>query len=449
MELRPYQQEDVSKLLTKPAMGVFNEQRTGKTPTSIMTMEQRGVNKLLVICPASLVYKWADEYTQWTNKPAHVISSATKFRKENFNWETGALIINYENLRDNGTRLGLAKDIMKLKPEGVILDEAHRIKERGTANAKAVGICKNIPYKLALTGTPAPNKQWDVWSILHFLYPQMFSSYWRFVENYFLMQKVFVGRSCIDEPVALKPHMAAELQQVLASVSIMRKRKDVMPWLPKQEAPTIIQLPCTPTQTKYIKELQNYFRTEHINTQSVLEQLIRIRQICAAPSILGLKGNSPKIDWLQQYIKDYPDKSILMFSNSTKFIRLVECVVKCDVITGGTSKITRQNIIDDFQMGLNRVLIIQTQAGKEGLTLDNADVTIFLDTYPPAADYLQAKDRMIATTPERVKPQEIIHLMMKDTYDARLYALVNQGVSETAIINDYIDYQIKEVNSNG
>lgn len=438
MELRKYQEEDVQSLLTRDAMGVFNEQRTGKTPTSIITMCRRGVTNLIIVCPASMSYKWAEEYRLWSGKSAQVITSVKKCKE--LSWDNGAIIINYENLRDNKARKGLADRLLKLKPEGIIVDEAHRIKGRRTANALAVFKFRKVPYKLALTGTPAPNKPWDIWSILHFLYPTVFQSYWNFIDEYFIKQALVVPGQIIDKPIAFKPDMQIHLQNQLKHISIMRKRKDVMPWLPKEESPTIIKLPCTRLQEKYIHELENYFRTAHINTQSILEQLVRIRQVCAAPAILGLRGRSPKIDWLEQYVKDYPEKSIIVFSNSKKFIQLVAVRVKCVVITGDTPTKLRHTYIEMFQTGAVSVIVIQTQAGKEGLTLDKADATIFLDTYPPAADYLQAKDRMVATTPDKVKPKEIIHLMMKGTYDERLYALVNKGIAETDVINDYINY---------
>lgn len=422
-------------------MGVFNEQRTGKTPTSIMVMESRGVDKLLIVCPASLIYKWAAEYTEWTGKTAHVVTSAKKFEK--FKWETGAIVINYENLRDNGSRKGAAHTIIKMKPQGIIVDEAHRIKDRRSANAKAIFKFRRTPFRLLLTGTPAPNKAYDIWSLLHFLDPDMFSSYWRFIEEYFYQETKYFGGHTINEPTILKPGKREDLQNILNTVSTSRKRKEVMPWLPKEERPTVIKLPCTPAQKKYLKELEETFRTEHINTQSVLERLVRVRQICSAPAILELRGRSPKIDWLKQYLKDYPEKSAIVFSNSTKLLRLVCGEVCAKMIIGDTPAKQRQEHINKFQEGKEKVLLIQTQAGKEGLTLDMADVTIFLDTYPPAADYQQAKDRMVATSPERVKPQEIIHLMIEDTYDARLYNLVAQGIAETDVINDYKKY-IKE-----
>lgn len=445
VKLREYQEEDVQRLMTRSAMGIFNEPRTGKTPTSIVTMQRKNVQRLLIVCPASIVYKWKEEYKLWMNKEAYVIDSATKFnKKDTLIPDTACIIINYENLRDTIKYKGAWEKILKeYKPDGIIVDEAHRCKDRKSANFKAIKKFNKVEARLYLTGTPAPNKPWDVWAILHFICPSVFSSYWNFIHEYFEEETLWIRGQAINQPARFKAGKEQLLQNNLNCISVMRKRKDVMPWLPKEETPTVIKLPCTPSQLKYIRELEETFETEHVNTQSVLEQLVRIRQICAHPKILNLKGSSPKIDWLKQYLLDYPEKSVIVFSNSKKFIDLVRNEVKCVYITGETNIKIRQAAINSFQKGEHKVIVIQTQAGKEGLTLDKADVTIFLDTYPPAADYMQAKDRMVPTTQENVKPQEIIHLMMKDTYDERLYNLVKQGISDTEVINDYIKY-IKE-----
>lgn len=447
MQLRPYQLEDVQKLMTRDSMGVFNEQRTGKTPTSIAVMEQRGVERLLIVCPASLVYAWKEEYKKWTGKDAYVITSATKFNQlDKTQIPSGTIIVNYENLRTAVNTLGAWEKLLKkYKPEGLIVDEVHRCKSRKSANFRAVKAFNKVPHRLYLSGTPAPNKPWDIWTTLHFIHPDYFKSYWKFAEEYFVVTNTYKGRQQVMEPQGFQVGKDKELQWLLNQLSVMRKRKDVMQWLPEIPAPTQIKLPCTPAQRKYIQALEDTFECEHINTDGVLTQLVRIRQICGAPEMLKLKGSSPKLTWLQEYIRDYPEKSIIVFSNSKKLLELAREKLNVGVkqiatITGETHPKDRKAFVDGFQSGEFKVILIQTQAGKEGLTLDKADATIFLDTYPPAADYSQAKDRMIATVPENVKPQEIIHVMMKDTYDERLYELVEKNISATEVINDYINH---------
>lgn len=445
-KLREYQEEDIAAL-TKPAMCIFNEQRTGKTPTSIVAMKRRQVKHLLVVCPASIAYKWKEELMEWAGMRAVVIKSAKKFINSLDDLTADAWIINYENLRGSKDDTKVLTNILRhYKPDGLIVDEAHRCKDRSSLNHRAINYLCVIPNRLYLTGTPAPNKQAEVWSLLHYCDPGKFTSYWKFAEEFFYVGNEIVSayKPAIRVTGDLKRHKIPEFQKLLAEYSIMRKRKDVMPWLPKEEPPTVIKLECTTLQKKYVQQLTDTFEIEDsdVECKGVLDSLIRMRQVLASPAILGLKGSSPKADWLKQYVKDYPEKSIIFFSNSKIFLGLIGAFFgeHCGLITGEVPAKKRQELVDSFQSGRLKLLGIQTQAGKEGLTLDTADVTIFLDVFPPAADYMQAKDRMVATTPERVKPKEIIHLMMQDSYDERLYQLVKNNIAQTAVINDYIHY---------
>lgn len=439
MELREYQKEDVAKMLQMDCIGNFSEQRTGKTPTTCASLAQRGIKHVLIVCPASLMYVWKDAWETWTDNNAYVMKSTGDSLV--IPYDT-ALIVNFEKLRGTKSNDAVAEKILHWKPEAVVVDEAHRMKDRKSLTALRLNYFKKVPIRIALTGTPATNRPWDVWSILNWLFPDEYKSYWQFVNEYFEEEVIWVAGTPHRQPARFKRGMEQILQKKLDAKCVQHKRKDVMAWLPAEEEPTRVMLPPNPEQLKAIDNLINYFEYKDIITQTVLDNLIRVRQICAAPEILGLKAKSPKIEWLQQYLKDYPEKQVLVFSNSKKFLRLIsdKLTEAHDMICGDISPKMRQMIVQDFQNGKFNVLLCQTQACKEGLTLDAADVSIFLDVYPPSADYLQAKDRMIATSPERVKPKELIHVMMKDTYDVQTYNLVKRNADETAIINDYKNY---------
>ena len=124
---------------------------------------------------------------------------------------------------------------------------------------------------------------------------------------------------------------------------------------------------------------------------------------------------------------------------------LKEKRIENKVISGNVSPKLRKEYVDDFQAGKFNVLILQIDAGKEGLTLDRAEDIIFIDQYPPAADIQQAEDRFIATTEDKAnKGHTIIRLILDDTYDASLYDLVAARASSIDVINDYIKYLRKE-----
>lgn len=458
-QLRDYQQADVEIIKQRDCIGIFSEQRTGKTPTVIRGLWEKGIRRPLIVCPNSMVYVWASEWETWTGTKAQIVTdtkhlAATKTKPKRTvpfdvrTWGNTALIINYEKLRDTRVTEGMWERLLKQKPEAIVIDEAHRIKTRPTRSVKAhttQAVFKfiKVPVRIAITGTPAPNHEWDVYNILHFLAPTIYKSYYDFIAQYFEQDSIWIGGKQHLEPARFKLGMDKLFQQNLDILCIQHKRAEVMSWI-EEVQPLNIKLPCTTLQKKYLKGLTEMFETEHIITQGVLDNLIRVRQVCSAPAILGLKGNSPKLDWLCQYIQDYPKKQILVFSNSKALLTLFWLgymhLFSMSIITGDVPALSRQVSIDQFQSNRIQVLLIQTQAGKEGLTLDNADGTIFLDAYPPAADYSQAKDRMVATTPERVKPKELINLMMADTYDEQLFKLVEDNISSTAVVNDYINY---------
>jgi SNF2 family DNA or RNA helicase len=444
--LRDYQQQDVNEILKHDSIGIFNEQRTGKTPTSITAMTQKTNGRILIVCTASMLYKWAQECKQWSNRTVYVYTGPPTFREvtlQNYVATPGAiLIVSYDLMKATKSNAGIVDKILKSKVSGLIVDEAHRAVGRSTANFKSLRRLVKIPYRYYLTGTPAPNHPSQTWSLLTMINPAKFSSYWKFTETYFQMETIYLPGNEVKKPSGFRKGMDIEYVNELQQHSIQRKRIEVMPWLnPLDDVERILLFP-TPMQKKYIEQMEAFFETEHVMAQGVLDQLIRVRQLCQAPELLDLKGGSPKIDWLCTFYKEYPDKSTVVFSKFARFIALLkkQLVGVAGVIVGDTPLKERQHLIDEFQSGKLKMLIIQVDAGKEGITLDRADYLVFADVYPPASDILQARDRIVATNHANNTPKTIIELAMKDTYDERLYDLVQAKVDATAIANDYKKY---------
>ena len=101
----------------------------------------------------------------------------------------------------------------------------------------------------------------------------------------------------------------------------------------------------------------------------------------------------------------------------------------------------RKQFVEDFQDKQFKVFLINIDAGKEALTLDAAETTIFADKYPPIGAIEQAEDRFIASTPDKAhKTHKIIELMIEGTFDEQLYELLKQRKSETDVINNYRYY---------
>jgi len=437
--LRPYQQEDVDFLSNLNSAGCFNEQRTGKTPTALSLASKH--KKILIVCPGSAIPQWQDEFQRWLGRPAIALIGTPQKRQDLFAQWTDGLIVSYDTFKTTIKGTGLVKDIKKTPPDFMIVDEAHRMKNPKSAVAKAIFACKGFENKLALTATPAHGKSQEIYSILHWLYPTRFTGYWAFIEEFFEQEKRWGahGGQFIDIK-GYKPGKELELQQYMATMSTQRKRKDVMPWLPAKDY-TKIKLQPTKHQTKYLSELQQFFETEHIITEGTLDRLVRYRQICLDPALLELKGESPKTEWIKQYIEDYPEESIIIFSKFTSYLHLLAKNLEKHnplLMVGATSIPDRKMIVENFQAKCSRILLLQIDVGKEALTLDQASTTIFTDKYPPIGDIAQAEDRFVATTEARKdKLHKIIELMLKDTYDEELYTLLESRASETDVLNNY------------
>lgn len=439
MELRPYQKEDIEKLLDIDAVGIFNQQRTGKTPTALQYTVAKGCKKILIVCPASLLYPWKEQCEVWTSRPCIVLQGSERNIQKLVTTWTDYAVISYDLLR-SGNRID---EIICAKPDTVILDEAHRIKDPSSLTAKTVFKLKNTPIRLALTGTPAPNKPEEIFSILHWLAPTDFPSYWRFRKTHFVEDTHYSPYGSFKTIRGFAPGMQLSLQRYMNNISVQRKRKDVMQWLPEKTY-TNIKLTPTKDQTRYLRELSDWFETDTVVTQGVLDRLIRYRQICLHPALINLKGTSPKLDWVVQYLKDYPNKPIIIFSKFTSFIRILNDKLKnkrVSVIIGETSKEDRAKRVKEFQSGELDILLINIDAGKEGLTLDRAEVTIFTDKFPPVGAIEQAEDRFVATTEAKAnKEHEVITLIMEGTYDEHINELIKSRASSIDVINDYKKY---------
>lgn len=448
MELREYQREDADFLASLPCSACFNEQRTGKTPTALETIKLRGLTdkRILIVTTASGIYQWKDEYEKWVQQSCSIcIGTLTQKKKSIDSWTHG-LIISLDSFKETSNRTGLIEPILKKKPEMIILDEAHKIKNPRTASAKAIFKTTKIPYRLALTGTPAQGKPYDIYSILKFLFPSDFKGYWDFLEDYFEIenQTIYVK----GKPRTIKTYEKfqkgkdRELQELLSTFSTQRKRKEVMPWLPDKFYQQI-KLEPTKQQKKYLKDLEETYRTGEIVTTGTLDRLIRYRQICLDPSLINLEGKSPKTEWILSYLHDYPDEQIIIFSKFTSYLcRIAEQLdTTWAMLIGSTPIKERGKFIKDFQNGDFQVFLINIDAGKEALTLDAAETTIFTDKYPPIGSIEQAEDRFIASTKDKAhKAHKIIELMMSGTFDEQLYTLLKQRKSETDIINNYNQY---------
>jgi SNF2 family DNA or RNA helicase len=188
-KLYPYQQPVVKQFADRGSLLLAFTQGTGKTPTAIACAEylfdEEYSTLCLVVCPASLKYQWEERIKQFTNSKVTVVDGDKDTRGNQYDtWHKSPyyLIISYDYVL-------LDEQVAHLNPDMVILDEASAIKSFKTQRSKKIKkLFKDVPYRLALTGTPIENKPEELYSIMQWVDSSVLG-------RYDLFEKAYVTRS--------------------------------------------------------------------------------------------------------------------------------------------------------------------------------------------------------------------------------------------------------------
>lgn len=255
----------------------------GKTLQLLLTIahfrKQDGRCPSLVVCPASLVEKWADEADKFLSEFS-VLTHFGENRKETLmvqGPQVDLVVTAYETIvRD-------AEDLRLIPWRFLILDEAQRIKNPDTPRAKAV---RTIPAeaRVAITGIPIENTLQDLWAVFDCLAPGFLSSQGEFKRK-------------ISNPIEHRGDKNARdlLRRKTRPFVLRRLKKDVAKELPDKIEKTI-RCELTEKQralynavvTRDLEEALN--ATSHetltLGNPHIFSVLLKLKQICCHPGLV-------------------------------------------------------------------------------------------------------------------------------------------------------------------
>lgn len=426
--IRKYQEHGFKWLKTLESYGfggiLADDMGLGKTLQMISVLlsakENGRLGTAIIVCPASLVYNWKEEFSKFA--PELVVTPVVGTQKER-----AEMIRNYQKQDVLVTSYDLLKrDVAEyedVKFTYQILDEAQYIKNHTTAAAKSVKIIQS-KYYYALTGTPIENRLSELWSIFDYLMPG-------FLYGYDTFRKQF------ETPIVkYKEENASEqLKKMVAPFILRRLKGDVLKDLPdKIEEVRYAKLEgkqqqLYDAQVVHMKEILAKQEAEDFqkNKLQILSELTKIRQICCDPSLLFEKynDNSAKrlacMELIQSAIEG--EHKILVFSQFTSMLELLEQDLKQQKIeyfkiTGATPKEKRVEMVTDFNQGNVPVFLISLKAGGTGLNLVGADVVIHYDPWWNQAVQNQATDR--AHRIGQTKAVSVYKLIAKGTIEEKI-----------------------------
>ena len=428
-KLRPYQAIDAEIIKNFPKLAIFNEQRTGKTPTVLSAL--KGIDNGIIVCPSSLKLNWLKEANKWSGENFVVISGTKARRTKIYDKITNeTMIISYETLRAD------VEDVLKKfkKFNYLVVDEAHRLRNHKTKQSKALYKIGKVSKRIhPMSGTPAVNHPSDVYGILRLLEPTKYSSYWQFVERYFIVNDGYFGK----EVSTIRPDRSKEFHNLLFMNSVQRKRREVMQWIPKVDFHTIELEPST----KQISLFNEIIKKSMVNGEPIpnaITKLTRLRQACVDPMYFGLEIPTPKQAFIMDYLEDNQEP-VVIFSTMTQTLNRLKAMIPDSVIlTGEQSTVEKQWAVDQIQSGNARVLLANIRAGGVGFTLDKVDTIIFLDKSYTPDENQQAADRIVPTNPDaEYGAKQVITLVVNGSVEPKIEEMLDKKIDIIKYVNDY------------
>ena len=385
-KLLPYQRDGMLHLAFGELALLADEMGLGKTVQAIAACEllarRKGIDRVLVVCPASLKAEWEEQIARFVDRPAKSVFGARPQRLAAYRDPVFFTIVNYEQI------LVDAEDINAiLTPDVVILDEAQRIKNWQTKTARRVKSLRS-PYAFVLTGTPIENRIDELYSIVQYLDPELIGPLFRFNREFYRLDER--GR-------AVDYQNLAELRRRVGTVMLRRRKSDVETELPGRTVKTYF----VPMADEQIKRYEDYrvpaARLIHQAQRRPLTPaefdrlqmlLACMRMICDTPAILDPTCRvSPKLDELEGILNDLfeePDRKIIVFSEWERMLELVrelagEMGIETAWHTGSVPQQRRRAEIMRFKNDPSCRMFLSTDSGSVGLNLQVASAVVNID----------------------------------------------------------------------
>jgi len=494
-DLRPYQHEGFHFLsfLSENNFGgiLADDMGLGKTLQTLAWLLALAARprlgkkpfRVLVVCPKSVVVNWQLETARFapalttaaftsalvvpstSGSPSASGSKLSALRSQ-------LLITNYTQLRLNADALA------SQSWDAVILDEGQNIKNPASSTAAAARALRTA-HRLVLTGTPVENRLLDLWSLFAFAQPGLLGGQTAF-------KRLYNDKA---DPAA-RTRLAARVKHFL----LRRTKSQVARDLPARiEEELVVELEG-PQRALYDAELKRtralllgvksarQFDTQRFN---ILQSLLRLRQICCDPRLVGAgelpknvrgksaakKSRAAKItvgsaasgsqlsDSKAEIDASTPDSlplpsaklealldtveplaaeghKVLIFSQFVTMLELIRVELTARgiphlLLTGQTEN--RQALVDKFQTDATiPVFLLSLKAAGSGLNLTAASYVVLFDPWWNPAVEAQAIDR---THRIGQKNQVIAYrLIARDTIEQKIRALQKEKAALAAAV---------------
>lgn len=385
MELFPFQKKGVSFIDAKDGRALIgDEMGLGKTAQALAWLQLRKeARPAIVVVPASLKLNWEKEANMWMSEPnVQILSGANP----NTPIIGEIIIINYDILKY------WLDALMAIKPQVLIMDEAHYVKNNSAQRTKAVKqLGRRIPHVIGLTGTPIVNRPIELYNAIKLIDETVVPRFWDYAQKYCDAKHNGYGWDFTGATNTQELH-----ETLVNTIMLRRLKKDVLTELP-DKIRSFVPLELT-NEKEYRTAERNFI--QFVKEQKGQEAATRASNAQALAEIEGLKQLAVRgklkqtIEWIRDFI-DGNGKLVVMAVHKFVIDALMkefgDVAVKVD---GSVSGQARQAAVDAFQNDNNvRLFIGNIRAAGVGLTLTAASNVAFLELPWTPGDLTQAEDR--------------------------------------------------------
>ncbi|KAH0472735.1 MAG: uncharacterized protein KVP18_000131, partial [Porospora cf. gigantea A] len=485
-DLRDYQLIGINWIVSRMKKGfsvlLADEMGLGKTIQTIAVVghlleRERIASPIMVMVPQSTVDNWNEEFERWLPQANVVVYHGGKVSREVIRaYELGTVVAKQPNSTAQGqmVRSKYSNPLNRARPRAdviittpsiltspddlavlrsmdfflMIVDEAHSLKNRDSKRFKEMILIKSR-YKLLLSGTPLHNNLEELWSLLHFMNHQLYSSYEHFQNQFCEIEK-------LDSMGSEKSAQLQRLQQELSRFVLRRVKRDVLKSLPTK-VERILRVELSPIQVEMYKNVltKNFEElTKSTGGKSSLQNIcMELKKVCNHTLLLSspqtreqfeqeLLWGSGKVVLLEQLLKRLKAKGnrVLIFSQMVKMLNHLGDFLnlqgyKHQKLDGTMSKEVRKKAMDHFNAPDSEdfVFLLSTKAGGLGINLTSADTVIIYDSDWNPQNDLQAEAR--AHRLGQTRTVNIYRLVTKDTIEVEILERAKQKlVLDTLVV---------------
>ncbi|CAE8705154.1 unnamed protein product [Polarella glacialis] len=384
-----------------------DEMGLGKTIQSLSLLlfiqERKGnPGPHLIVAPKSCLSNWEAEFKRFA--PGFSVHTLTgnqesretelgELRKSIAEKRPVACLTNYEQVYRNEW---LAKNEWQL----VIVDEGHRLKNPETVLHTAMAQLK-CRMRLLLTGTPFQNSLSELWALLHYLLPDLFTHMMDFKAWF---AQPFKGAEVNEFDMQLNPQqeqqVIAQMHSLLAPFLLQRLKSEALGDSLPPKVEVHVRVPLSAWQQAAYTDLEK--RTirllgddQSVTSEQVNNALMQLRKTALHPylfqesykrddNLFRVSGKVEALDRVLSKLLKFGHK-VLIFSQFTSVLDILEAFLQFRKITsvrldGQVPHEERRARMARFQSDPKvSVFLLSARAGGLGLNLQAADTVILFD----------------------------------------------------------------------